>query len=390
MSRASSRRRSSPSTSPGPVPIRDLPLARRSGGHPEPRPPPDRGGRRRGPRPRGDRPPAVRADRSARRRAGGLLGAGAGKLTCAPGSGARAARSHRRVPTRCASAGTRRASRFARTTAASRSWTRDGIRALGLALDGSAPSRIDILLSHLHLDHLEGLGFFAPLWDPKTELHIWGRRRRCGPCRIGSPSTSRRRCSRSGWRRSPLGWSSTTRRTSRGCSVRPRSRPGRSSTEDRPSGTGSRTADGASPTSPTTSRRSRSTSLGGSRVGLGVRGRLRCRRPDPRLPIHGGGVPGPRGLRAFEHEARRRLRAARGGAPAAALPPRPQPHGRRARIALPARRRALGRRPGRPRPGGRGDRLRLNTSGRLRRNVAGYPYDGFERWRPHSSTWTRP
>jgi phosphoribosyl 1,2-cyclic phosphodiesterase len=49
-----------------------------------------------------------------------------------------------------------------------------GIRGLGLALDGSAPPRIDILLSHLHLDHLEGLGFFAPLWDPKTELHIWG------------------------------------------------------------------------------------------------------------------------------------------------------------------------------------------------------------------------
>ncbi|MGH2681462.1 MAG: MBL fold metallo-hydrolase [Actinomycetota bacterium] len=49
-----------------------------------------------------------------------------------------------------------------------------GIRGLGAALDGSAPKRIDILLSHLHLDHLEGLGFFAPLWDPSTELHIWG------------------------------------------------------------------------------------------------------------------------------------------------------------------------------------------------------------------------
>lgn len=49
-----------------------------------------------------------------------------------------------------------------------------GIRKLGLALDGSRPTRIDILLSHLHLDHLEGLGFFAPLWDPSTELHIWG------------------------------------------------------------------------------------------------------------------------------------------------------------------------------------------------------------------------
>jgi ribonuclease BN (tRNA processing enzyme) len=49
-----------------------------------------------------------------------------------------------------------------------------GIRALGASLDGTAPKRIDILLSHLHLDHLEGLGFFAPLWDRSTELHIWG------------------------------------------------------------------------------------------------------------------------------------------------------------------------------------------------------------------------
>jgi ribonuclease BN (tRNA processing enzyme) len=48
-----------------------------------------------------------------------------------------------------------------------------GIRGLGLSLH-DAPDRIDILLSHLHLDHLEGLGFFAPLWDAGTELHIWG------------------------------------------------------------------------------------------------------------------------------------------------------------------------------------------------------------------------
>ena len=46
-----------------------------------------------------------------------------------------------------------------------------GIRALGLSLDGSVPKRIDILLSHLHLDHLVGLGFFAPLWNPEVELH---------------------------------------------------------------------------------------------------------------------------------------------------------------------------------------------------------------------------
>jgi len=34
--------------------------------------------------------------------------------------------------------------------------------------------RIDILLSHLHLDHIQGLGFFRPLFDPSFDVHIWG------------------------------------------------------------------------------------------------------------------------------------------------------------------------------------------------------------------------
>ncbi len=34
--------------------------------------------------------------------------------------------------------------------------------------------RIDILLTHLHLDHIQGLGFFRPLFDPTKEVHIWG------------------------------------------------------------------------------------------------------------------------------------------------------------------------------------------------------------------------
>lgn len=34
--------------------------------------------------------------------------------------------------------------------------------------------RIDILLTHLHLDHIQGLGFFKPLFDPSMEIHIWG------------------------------------------------------------------------------------------------------------------------------------------------------------------------------------------------------------------------
>lgn len=34
--------------------------------------------------------------------------------------------------------------------------------------------RIDILLTHLHLDHIQGLGFFKPFFDPELEIHIWG------------------------------------------------------------------------------------------------------------------------------------------------------------------------------------------------------------------------
>ena len=34
--------------------------------------------------------------------------------------------------------------------------------------------RVDILLTHLHMDHIQGLGFFAPLYRPDVEVHIWG------------------------------------------------------------------------------------------------------------------------------------------------------------------------------------------------------------------------
>jgi phosphoribosyl 1,2-cyclic phosphodiesterase len=37
-----------------------------------------------------------------------------------------------------------------------------------------ANKRIDILLSHLHLDHIQVLGFFKPLFDPEMDIHIWG------------------------------------------------------------------------------------------------------------------------------------------------------------------------------------------------------------------------
>ncbi|MEP6583897.1 MAG: MBL fold metallo-hydrolase [Ginsengibacter sp.] len=43
-----------------------------------------------------------------------------------------------------------------------------------LPLTDLVNKRIDILLTHLHLDHIQGLGFFKPLFDPAMEVHIWG------------------------------------------------------------------------------------------------------------------------------------------------------------------------------------------------------------------------
>jgi phosphoribosyl 1,2-cyclic phosphodiesterase len=51
-----------------------------------------------------------------------------------------------------------------------------GVRMLGAELMDDPPPAIHLLLTHLHVDHLEGLGFFAPIWSPDTELHIWGPR----------------------------------------------------------------------------------------------------------------------------------------------------------------------------------------------------------------------
>ncbi len=49
-----------------------------------------------------------------------------------------------------------------------------GIRALGLAIDRDGPSDLHLLLTHLHLDHVEGLGFFAPIWHASTCVNVWG------------------------------------------------------------------------------------------------------------------------------------------------------------------------------------------------------------------------
>jgi phosphoribosyl 1,2-cyclic phosphodiesterase len=49
-----------------------------------------------------------------------------------------------------------------------------GIRRLGLDLVERAARQIHVCLTHLHLDHLEGLRFFAPLWDDRFAVDVWG------------------------------------------------------------------------------------------------------------------------------------------------------------------------------------------------------------------------
>jgi len=48
-----------------------------------------------------------------------------------------------------------------------------GIRRLAATIPASM-RRVDVLLTHLHMDHIQGLGFFAPLYRPDFEVHLWG------------------------------------------------------------------------------------------------------------------------------------------------------------------------------------------------------------------------
>ena len=52
-----------------------------------------------------------------------------------------------------------------------------GLRELGAALvngGGPRPFSVDLLLSHLHWDHIQGIPFFRPAYDPKSSLRIRG------------------------------------------------------------------------------------------------------------------------------------------------------------------------------------------------------------------------
>jgi phosphoribosyl 1,2-cyclic phosphodiesterase len=48
-----------------------------------------------------------------------------------------------------------------------------GIRRMAASIDPSV-RRVDLLLTHLHMDHIQGLGFFAPIYRSDFEVHVWG------------------------------------------------------------------------------------------------------------------------------------------------------------------------------------------------------------------------
>lgn len=64
-----------------------------------------------------------------------------------------------------------------------------GITNLGMAMREEPPGPIDILLTHLHHDHIEGLFFFAPMFTPGTEITL-----HCGNLGGESPEAGLRQC----------------------------------------------------------------------------------------------------------------------------------------------------------------------------------------------------
>ena len=49
-----------------------------------------------------------------------------------------------------------------------------GIRKLGEKMMQRPIANVHLLLTHLHMDHIQGLGFFKPFFSAKTKISIWG------------------------------------------------------------------------------------------------------------------------------------------------------------------------------------------------------------------------
>ena len=153
-----------------------------------------------------------------------------------------------------------------------------GIRPLGMALGHDHPKRIDIFITHLHTDHIEGLRFFDPIWVRPSSSTCGDHRHPSANCGAGSHRTSLRRSSPSIFGTSRPTPSSGIRRPRRGGSAPPPSPRNSSSIRDRPSAIASRRTALRSPISPITSPRSDRTSPRWRRSGSQASRWLRERR----------------------------------------------------------------------------------------------------------------
>ena len=73
-----------------------------------------------------------------------------------------------------------------------------------MSLGDRHPRRVDLLMTHLHTDHIEGLRFFTPLWVLEVRVRIWGPPAPLKQSSNGSRRTSRR-SSRCTFATSPAG-----------------------------------------------------------------------------------------------------------------------------------------------------------------------------------------
>ena len=48
-----------------------------------------------------------------------------------------------------------------------------GLRLLGNAMMATRPGRTHLLFTHCHYDHISGLPFFAPIFDPARRIDVW-------------------------------------------------------------------------------------------------------------------------------------------------------------------------------------------------------------------------